>query len=348
MTRVLVTGGCGFIGTNLIRLIHAERPNWTVLNVDCLTYAGNAENLNELRSSGRYTFESIDITDQAEVLRVFEEFKPDRVFHLAAESHVDRSIDSPTHFVMSNVMGTCHLLEAARATWIDQTHKCFIHVSTDEVYGSLGASGQSTENCRYHPSSPYAASKASSDHLVRAYHRTYGLPVILSHSVNNFGAYQFPEKLIPMTIYRAINNQKVPVYGNGQQVRDWLAVEDHCHALLALERRGKIGQTYNVGGGAERRNLEVIAQIFRALAEQTGQSMSYLNGLIEHVVDRPGHDVRYALDATKLTTEIGWAPKYMFEEGIKRTVTWYLANQVWVEQMMSRAHEMGPYAKEAR
>ena len=245
--------------------MHAERPDWVILNVDCLTYAGNSNNLNNLTSSDRYTFELLNITDQSAVIGVIDAFRPDRVFHLAAESHVDRSIDSPTHFMTSNIMGTFHLLEAVRATWGERKDTRFIHVSTDEVYGSLNAFEQFTESSPYNPSSPYAASKASSDHLVRAYHRTYGLPVILSHSVNNFGAYQFPEKLVPLTIHRAINGQSVPVYGNGHQVRDWLDVEDHCRALLALERCGMVGHTYNVSGRSERRNLEVIAQIFVGL-----------------------------------------------------------------------------------
>lgn len=348
MTRVLVTGGCGFIGTNLIRLMHAERPDWVILNVDCLTYAGNSDNLNNLTSSDRYTFELLNITDQSAVIGVIDTFRPDRVFHLAAESHVDRSIDSPTHFMTSNIMGTFHLLEAVRATWGERKDTRFIHVSTDEVYGSLNAFEQFTESSPYNPSSPYAASKASSDHLVRAYHRTYGLPVILSHSVNNFGAYQFPEKLVPLTIHRAINGQSVPVYGNGHQVRDWLEVEDHCRALLALERCGMVGHTYNVSGRSERRNLEVIAQIFVELAHCTGQSLEYYNDLIDHVSDRPGHDVRYALDPTKLITETNWAPAYTFEEGIRRTVSWYLRNQVWVEQMRARAQEMRLYSKEVK
>ena len=279
--------------------MHAERPDWVILNVDCLTYAGNSNNLNNLTSSDRYTFELLNITDQSAVIGVIDAFRPDRVFHLAAESHVDCSIDSPTHFMTSNIMGTFHLLEAVRATWGERKDTRFIHVSTDEVYGSLNAFEQFTESSPYNPSSPYAASKASSDHLVRAYHRTYGLPSYLSHSVNNFGAYQFPEKLVPLTIHRAINGQSVPVYGNGHQVRDWLDVEDHCRALLALERCGMVGHTYNVSGRSERRNLEVIAQIFVELAHRTGQSLEYYNELIDHVSTVP--DMTFDMRSTQLS-----------------------------------------------
>ncbi len=338
MKRVLVTGGCGFIGSNFIRLAHAQHPEWHITNADVLTYAANPYNLSDLESSDRYCFEKVDVADVSAVRALFDALKPDMVFHFAAESHVDRSIHGPEAFVRTNVMGTFALLEAARHTWTDTDGKLFLHVSTDEVYGTLGDTGYFTEETPYDPSSPYSASKASSDHLVRAYHRTYGLPIKLTNCSNNYGAYQFPEKLLPVMIQNAFEGKALPVYGDGKNVRDWLEVNDHCTALLAVAQKGRMGETYNIGGNSERSNLEVVEAICRGVAKYTGRTEQDLLDLISFVKDRPGHDFRYAIDASKLQRETGWSPSVSFEDGLAKTIAWYLEHQDWIETVRSGAY----------
>ena len=339
MTRVLVTGGCGFIGSNFIRVAHEQRPNWEIINVDVLTYAANPYNLSDLETSERYHFEKVDVADLAAVTKVFDRWQPEMVFHFAAESHVDRSIHGPEAFIRTNVMGTFALLEAARKAWTGPMgDRLFLHVSTDEVYGTLGETGLFTEETAYDPSSPYSASKASSDHLVRAYHRTYGLPVKITNCSNNYGPYQFPEKLLPVMIQNAFEGKPLPVYGDGQNVRDWLEVTDHCTALLAVASQGRVGETYNIGGNSERSNLQVVEAICRGVAAYTGDNADDLLSLITFVKDRPGHDFRYAIDASKLRDETGWTPSVTFEAGLQQTIEWYLTNQDWIERIRSGAY----------
>ena len=338
MKKILVTGGCGFIGSNFVRLVHEERPEWTIINADVLTYAANPYNLSDIQDSERYHFEQVDIADGAAVKALFEAHQPDWVFHFAAESHVDRSIHGPEAFIRTNVMGTFHLLEAARTTWGDFADKLFLHVSTDEVYGSLGDTGLFTEETSYDPSSPYSASKASSDHLVRAYHRTYGLPMKLTNCSNNYGPYQFPEKLLPVMILNAAEGKNLPVYGDGKNVRDWLQVTDHCRAILAVAEQGRMGETYNVGGNCERSNLQVVEAICTGVASYLGVDAQTLLDRIIFVKDRPGHDFRYAIDSSKLQAETDWAPSVMFEEGLQDTIAWYLENRDWIEQVRSGAY----------
>ena len=338
MKKILVTGGCGFIGSNFVRLVHEERPDWTIVNADVLTYAANPYNLSDIQDSERYIFEQVDIADGAAVKALFEAHQPDWVFHFAAESHVDRSIHGPEAFIRTNVMGTFHLLEAARNTWGDFADKLFLHVSTDEVYGSLGDTGLFTEETSYDPSSPYSASKASSDHLVRAYHRTYGLPMKLTNCSNNYGPYQFPEKLLPVMILNAAEGKNLPVYGDGKNVRDWLQVTDHCRAILAVAEQGRMGETYNVGGNCERSNLQVVEAICKGVATHLGVDAQSILDRIIFVKDRPGHDFRYAIDSSKLQSETDWAPSVMFEEGLQDTIAWYLENTDWIEQVRSGAY----------
>ena len=330
--RCIVTGGCGFIGSALVR--HLCREGRDVLVIDKLTYAGNVESLKEV--AGKYKLLVEDICDQAAMDRAFEEFKPDTIFHLAAESHEDRSIDGPGEFVRTNVVGTATLLQAALKWWRTNPSFVFQHISTDEVYGTLGDDGFFTEKTPYSPHSPYSASKASSDHLVRAWHDTYGMPVLITNCSNNYGPYHFPEKLIPLIILNCLDGKPLPVYGKGANVRDWLYVDDHVKALCLVNAKGVPGETYNVGGHNERTNLEVVKTVCAILDElrplpQTSHSsqLSHYSDLITYVADRPGHDLRYAIDPAKLMNELGWKPEENFETGIRKTVQWYLDNEWW-------------------
>jgi dTDP-glucose 4,6-dehydratase len=343
--KLLVTGGAGFIGSAVIRLALKE-TNAAVVNVDKLTYAANPDALAEIAGDKRYAFEKVDICDRAELERVFRSHAPDGVMHLAAESHVDRSIDAPAAFLQTNVVGTCTLLEVATAYWRAlpvqrQAGFRFHHVSTDEVYGSLGETGAFSETTAYAPNSPYSASKAASDHFVRAWHHTYGLPVVTSNCSNNYGPWQFPEKLIPLVTINALLGQRLPVYGKGENVRDWLYVEDHARALWLVLASGRPGETYNVGGDGERKNLEVveaICDLVDAMAP-TLPSGQPRRSLITFVTDRPGHDLRYAIDATKLRTELRWQPREDFASGLKRTVGWYLDNRAWWERVRADGYK---------
>ncbi|MFS3895594.1 dTDP-glucose 4,6-dehydratase [Raoultella ornithinolytica] len=335
--KVIVTGGAGFIGSAVVRHIISS-TNDEVMIIDCLTYAGNLESLDTVSSSSRFKFEKVNICDRKELDRVFNEYKPDIIMHLAAESHVDRSIDGPAAFIETNIFGTYVMLEAARAYWdkLDSERKNsfrFHHISTDEVYGDLhGTDDLFTETTPYSPSSPYSASKASSDHLVRAWLRTYGLPTIVTNCSNNYGPYHFPEKLIPLIILNALEGKKLPVYGNGGQIRDWLYVEDHARALYKVVTEGQVGETYNIGGHNERTNIDVVKTICMLLDELVPNKpvgvISY-SDLITYVADRPGHDMRYAIDAEKIFKELGWKPQETFDSGIRKTVEWYLANESW-------------------
>ena len=326
--RCIVTGGCGFIGSALVR--HLCREGREVLVVDKLTYAGNVESLKEVE--GKYTLLVKDICDQEAMDAAFAEFKPDTIFHLAAESHVDRSIDGPGEFVRTNVVGTATLLQSALKYWKtlpDKNSFVFQHISTDEVYGTLGETGFFTEKTPYSPHSPYSASKASSDHLVRAWHDTYGMPVLITNCSNNYGPYHFPEKLIPLVILNCLDEKPLPVYGKGANVRDWLYVDDHVKALCLVNEKGVAGETYNVGGHNERTNLEVVKTVCAILDELRPRSAGKYEGLITYVADRPGHDLRYAIDPAKLMGELGWKPEENFESGIRKTVQWYLDNEWW-------------------
>lgn len=338
--KILLTGGAGFIGSAVVRQLIRETEA-EVVNVDKLTYAGNLASLAETRDHPRHHFERVDICDAAEITRVFEEHRPDAVMHLAAESHVDRSIDGPGEFIRTNVTGTFTLLQAARAYWgqLEGAAKerfRFHHISTDEVYGSLGSEGFFTEETPYDPRSPYSASKASSDHLVRAWHHTYGLPTLVTNCSNNYGPYHFPEKLIPLVILNAKAGKSLPIYGKGDNVRDWLDVDDHARALRLVLEKGVPGETYNIGGHNERTNLEVVRQICRLLDEMRPDSPHVPHAdLITYVADRPGHDKRYAIDAGKIERELGWRPVETFETGLRRTVAWYLDNDEWCRDVQS-------------
>ena len=338
--KILVTGGAGFIGSNFLQLYVPKYPNHAFINLDKLTYAANLYNLKDISDAKNYFFVQADIADFESVKTVFDRFEPDIVVHFAAESHVDRSILGPAEFIKTNIVGTFNLLEACRMYWKDKEGKLFHHVSTDEVYGSLGNTGYFTEESRYDPSSPYSASKASSDHLVRAYHRTYGLPVKVTNCTNNYGPYQFPEKLIPLTILNALEGKPIPIYGKGQNVRDWLYVKDHCEAIWAVIQKGRIGETYNISGNEERKNIDVVKEICQILAEEMAKSPAEFKSLITFVADRPGHDLRYALDSSKIRNELGWKPKETFNTGLRKTVKWYLRNTEWVN-----AVKTGEYKK---
>lgn len=341
--RVLITGGAGFIGSAVVRQ-HIAETGATVINIDALTYAGNPESLGDARENPRHVFEHVDIADRAALERVFREHRPDAVMHLAAESHVDRSIEGPAAFVETNVTGTHNLLEAARGYWSKLGGEAkerfrFHHVSTDEVYGDLGPDDPAfTEDTPYAPSSPYSASKAASDHLVRAWHRTYGLPVMITNCSNNYGPYQFPEKLIPLMVLNALDGRPLPVYGRGDNVRDWLYVEDHARALRHVLAHGAVGRTYNIGGRCERTNLEVVHALCAVLDELAPNEQGPYARLIEFVTDRPGHDRRYAIDDTRIANELGWQPTESFETGLRKTVKWYLDNPEWVERVRSGAY----------
>lgn len=338
--KLLITGGAGFIGSAVIRHIIANTQA-SVVNIDKLTYAGNLESLADVAGSPRYAFEQVDICDRAELERVFSEHQPDSVMHLAAESHVDRSIDNPSAFIETNIVGTYTLLETARAYWKGLAARPrerfrFHHISTDEVYGDLGDDGGLfSERSPYAPSSPYSASKASSDHLVRAWQRTYGLPTLITNCSNNYGPYHYPEKLIPLMILNALSGKPLPVYGKGEQIRDWLYVEDHARALYKVITEGQVDATYNIGGHNEKTNLEVVQTLCELLQELAPSSISY-SRLITFVADRPGHDQRYAIDASKIARELGWSPKESFETGIRKTVAWYLNNLGWCQRIQQR------------
>lgn len=337
MKTLLVTGGCGFIGSNFIHYIVKRHPDYRIVNVDKLTYAGNPDNLKQVEKEPNYFFFRYDISDRESISTVFKQFNPDFVINFAAESHVDRSILYPDLFINSNIKGTQVLLDEARKHWADGTGfrkgVRFHQVSTDEVYGALGKTGFFTENTPLAPNSPYSASKASADMMCRAYNKTFGLPVTISRCSNNYGPYQFPEKLIPLMISNCLQNKKLPVYGDGMQIRDWLYVEDHCSAIDTVLHHGKDGEVYNVGGNNEKANMEIV----RLILDRIGKDDS----LIEHVTDRPGHDRRYAIDNTKITTELGWQPAYRFEDGINITIDWYLANRQWVENILSGEYQKG-------
>lgn len=343
--RILITGGAGFIGSAVVRHI-IKNTNDEVLNLDKLTYAGNLESLKEIDQNPRYQFQQVDICDASKLALVFEQFQPDAIMHLAAESHVDRSIDGPSAFIQTNIVGTYSLLEATRQYWqtLDQNKKVkfrFHHISTDEVYGDLESTTDLfIETTAYAPSSPYSASKASSDHLVRAWQRTYGLPTIVTNCSNNYGPYHFPEKLIPLVILNALDGKALPIYGTGNQIRDWLFVEDHARALYQVVTQGTVGETYNIGGHNEKQNIEVVKTICRILDELRPQdNVQPYENLITFVKDRPGHDLRYAIDATKIERELGWKPQETFETGIRKTVEWYLDNLEWCRHVQDGSYQ---------
>ena len=335
--NILVTGGAGFIGSNFLNLMVPRHGDHQFINVDSLTYAANLANLAQIADRSNYSLETVDITDRTAVRDLFDRRKPNVVVHFAAESHVDRSIHAPDTFIATNITGTFHLLDEFRALPKDQA-KLFHHVSTDEVYGSLGSTGLFTEQTPYDPSSPYSASKAASDHLVRAYHRTYGLPTKLTNCSNNYGPYQFPEKLIPLIILNAVEGKPLPVYGKGENVRDWLYVDDHCEAIWTVIEKGKIGETYNIGGLNEKKNLDVVHAICKLVSEEKGVPLKSITELIKFVEDRPGHDLRYAIDPAKVKRELAWNPRENFESGLRKTVRWYLENESWVTQVRSGAY----------
>lgn len=334
--KLLITGGAGFIGSAVVRLAVARGHG--VVNLDALTYAADLRNVAEAAASPLYAFEHADIRDRAALDRILDQHRPDAILHLAAESHVDRSIDGPAPFIETNVTGTCTLLEAARRYWEGQGRPepfRFHHVSTDEVYGSLGATGKFTEETPYAPRSPYSASKAASDHLVMAWHETYGLPVLLTNCSNNYGPYHFPEKLIPVVILNALAGRPIPVYGKGENVRDWLFVEDHADALLTVLQRGQVGRSYNIGGENEARNIDLVRTICSLLDARRPQGAPH-DRLIEFVTDRPGHDLRYAIDPARIRSELGWRPSVTLEEGLARTVDWFIAHEGWWRPLMAR------------
>lgn len=343
--KILVTGGAGFIGTAVIRHLINETAH-SVVVVDCLTYAGNRESLAAFEKNDRFAFETVDICDAAGVARVFAEHKPVAVMHLAAESHVDRSIEGPWAFMQTNIVGTYTMLQAARNYWngLDEAGKAafrFHHISTDEVYGSLGDTGAFREDTPYAPNSPYSASKASSDHLVRAWHHTFGMPVVTTNCSNNYGPYQFPEKLIPHVTLNALNGKPLPVYGKGDNVRDWLYVDDHARALVTVLERGRLGETYNIGGNSEKQNIEVVHTICDLLDGMVpGATSGQHRKLITFVKDRPGHDKRYAIDAGKIERELGWKPRESFESGMRKTVAWYLENKIWWQRVLDGSYRL--------
>ena len=350
MKKIIITGGAGFIGSHVVRRFVNSYPNYQIINLDKLTYAGNLMNLSDVEQQPNYRFVKGDITDAAFIDQLFEKEQPDAVIHLAAESHVDRSISNPLEFVVTNVLGTVNLLNAARKHWAGKFDKTrFYHVSTDEVYGTLGEGTELfTETTAYDPHSPYSASKASSDHFVRAYHDTYGIDAVISNCSNNYGSHHFPEKLIPLAIHNIKNNKPIPVYGKGENVRDWLWVEDHARAIDTIFHQAKAGSTYNIGGHNEWKNIDLIRLLCRIMDQKLGRDTGNSEQLITFVTDRAGHDLRYAIDATKLKNELGWEPSLHFEEGLEKTVDWYLANENWLNEVTSghyQAYYQEQYAK---
>lgn len=338
---ILITGGAGFIGSHVVRRFVRKYPEYLIINADKLTYAGNLENLTDIEKEPNYRFEKTDIVDKQSVLDLFQKYSFDGVIHLAAESHVDRSITGPDEFVFTNIVGTVNLLNAALHNWKDAfKEKLFYHISTDEVYGSLGEEGHFTEDSSYDPKSPYSASKASSDHMVRAYNHTFDLPAIISNCSNNYGPNQFPEKLIPLAINNIKNNKPIPVYGKGENIRDWLYVEDHASAIDLIFHRGNVGETYNIGGNNEWKNLDLIMLLCSIMDRKLNRAEGTSQKLITYVKDRPGHDLRYAIDSTKLQNELGWSPIPEFSAGLEKTVEWYLSNTKWLERVLS-----GDYSK---
>jgi len=338
---ILITGGAGFIGSHVVRLFVNKYPDYQIINLDVLTYAGNLENLKDVDSKPNYKFVKGDITDLDFITKLFAQYNFDGVIHLAAESHVDRSITNPLEFINTNIVGTVNLLNAAKEAWKnDFSDKLFYHISTDEVYGSLGKTGFFVEDTPYDPKSPYSASKASSDHLVRAYNNTYKMPVVISNCSNNYGSHQFPEKLIPLSINNIKNNKQIPIYGKGENIRDWLYVQDHATAIDTIYHKGKQGETYNIGGNNEWTNIDLIHVLCKVMDKKLGRKEGDSAKLITFVKDRAGHDMRYAIDSSKLMKELGWKPSLQFEEGIEKTVDWYLENEEWVNNIVS-----GDYAK---
>jgi dTDP-glucose 4,6-dehydratase len=337
---IIITGGAGFIGSHVVRLFVNKYPEYKIINLDALTYAGNLENLKDIEDRPNYIFEKVNLLDVGELERVYTQYNPDGVIHLAAESHVDRSILSPLDFVYTNVVGTVNLLNTAKTHWQNNYEgKRFYHVSTDEVYGALGNTGFFTEETPYDPHSPYSASKASSDHFVRAYHDTYGLPVVVTNCSNNYGPYHFPEKLIPLFINNIIHKKPLPVYGDGQYTRDWLFVKDHAAAIDLVFHQGKNGETYNIGGFNEWKNIDLVKLLCQLMDEKLGRAKGESESLITYVKDRPGHDRRYAIDATKINKELGWEPSVTFEEGLSQTIDWYLKNTEWLKHVTSGQYQ---------
>jgi dTDP-glucose 4,6-dehydratase len=337
--KILITGGAGFIGSHLVRRFVNRYPEYEMYNLDCLTYAGNLENLTDIENKENYHFIREDICNAGAISELFRSYDFDAVIHLAAESHVDRSISNPIAFIETNIMGTVNLLNAARDAWKEKSGTRFYHISTDEVFGSLGETGYFTETTAYDPRSPYSASKASSDHLVRAYYHTYHLPVLISNCSNNYGPFQFPEKLIPLTIHNIIQQKPIPVYGDGKYTRDWLYVEDHAAAIDLIFHEGVIGETYNIGGNNEWKNIDLVKALCEITDEALGRPKGSSESLITFVKDRPGHDRRYAIDASKLKNELGWEPEIKFQDGFRKTVDWYLNNPEWLEHVTSGAYQ---------